>query len=169
MLFKRAFALLAGSLLCIPMVFAQEANVTRISQFSGKPVPRFEVLKYNAVNGRKGPSSDHPVEWKYAMKGLPVLIIKESPNWRRVIDPAGAEVWMHARTMEEGHNVLIRQDVMLKARPDGTSEDTAFFGKNVLANLLDCSGTWCLVTAKGEKGWAPKHLLWGADATEAGL
>lgn len=169
MLRKRATLLLAGALICAPLALAQEAGMTRISQFSGKPVPRFEVLKYNAVNGRKGPSSDHPVEWKYAMKGLPVLIIKESPNWRRVIDPSGAEVWMHARTMEEGHNVLIREDVMLKTSPEPTSEDAAFFGQNVLASLLDCEGTWCLVTAKGQKGWAPKHLLWGADATEAGL
>jgi len=76
-----------------------EPQPQRVSQFSGKPVPRFETLRYSEVNGRVGPSLEHPIRWRYEREGLPVLIVKESQDWRRVQDPDGEEVWMHARML----------------------------------------------------------------------
>ncbi|MGH1422790.1 MAG: SH3 domain-containing protein [Hyphomonas sp.] len=143
--------------------------VTRISQFSGKQVPRFEMLKYSAVNGRTGPSRDHAVQWRYERQGLPVMIIKESANWRRVRDPSGAEVWMHARMLTAGDDVMLQADTMLKAKPDEAAKDVAFFGEGVLADLGQCQADWCQVSAKGLTGWARRSALWGADISEAGL
>ena len=53
---------------------------------SGLPIPRFVSLKAEKVNVRRGPSSDHPVAWVFQRKGLPVEIVAEFENWRRVRD-----------------------------------------------------------------------------------
>lgn len=166
---KLAIAGILSACLFAPVSTADPEVVVRISQFSGKEVPRFEMLKYSAVNGRTGPSRDHAVKWRYEKQGLPVLIIKESANWRRVRDPSGAEVWMHARMLEAGDEVMLQADTMLKSKPETAAQDVAFFGQGVLAELRKCEDGWCQITTKGLTGWAPRTTLWGADISEAGL
>ncbi len=61
---------------------------------SGLPIPRFVSLKAEKVNVRRGPSSDHPVAWVFQRKGLPVEIVAEFENWRRVRDAEGEEGWI---------------------------------------------------------------------------
>ena len=61
---------------------------------SGFPVPRFVTLKATKVNVRRGPSSDHEVAFVFQRKGLPVEIIAESENWRKIRDSEGTEGWI---------------------------------------------------------------------------
>jgi SH3-like domain-containing protein len=61
---------------------------------SGLPIPRFVSLKAEKVNVRRGPSSEHPVAWVFQRKGLPVEIVAEFENWRRVRDSDGEEGWI---------------------------------------------------------------------------
>ena len=87
---------------------------------SGLPIPRFVSLKAEKVNVRRGPSSDHPVAWVFQRKGLPVEIVAEFENWRRVRDSDGEEGWIlqnmlaGKRTAEiapwkQGQNVALMQ------------------------------------------------------------
>src|SRR5579871_2902585 len=80
----------AGSL----EAYAGSGGDVRISDFSGQPVPRYASLKSDKVNGRSGPSSDYPVEWTYQRLGLPVVVVRESQDWRKIRDPQGDEVWV---------------------------------------------------------------------------
>lgn len=153
-------------------VVAQEAPtgpVTKISQFSGKPVPRFESLRFPAVHGRIGPSLDHPIAWKYERKGLPVLILKESQDWRFVRDPDGDEVWVHARMLTNARTVLVRREVELKRKAERDARSIALLKEGVVANLLACSGTWCEIRADRYKGFVRRQELWGSFKEEAGL
>lgn len=143
--------------------------VTKISQFSGKPVPRFESLKFPAVHGRIGPSLDHPIAWKYERKGLPVLILKESQDWRFVRDPDGDEVWVHARMLTSARTVLVRREVELKRKADAEARSIALLKEGVVANLFACSSTWCEVKADHFKGFVRRQELWGSFTEEAGL
>ena len=52
------------------------------------PVPRFVSLKSDKVNVRRGPSTDQAIVWVFSRAGLPVEIIAESENWRRVLTGA---------------------------------------------------------------------------------
>ena len=61
---------------------------------SGLPLPRFVTLKSKRVNLRIGPSADYAVSWLYLKQGLPVEIIQEYDNWRRVRDADGTEGWV---------------------------------------------------------------------------
>src|SRR5690606_37820396 len=62
---------------------------------SGLPLPRFASLKSGRVNLRIGPGLKYPVEWLYLKSGVPMEIIQEYDNWRRVRDSEGAEGWVN--------------------------------------------------------------------------
>ena len=62
---------------------------------SGKEIPRFVSLKHDKAYMRKGPSRDHPIEWVYIVKGLPLKVVSEYEVWRKVIDSNGTTGWMH--------------------------------------------------------------------------
>ena len=66
---------------------ASSETTTKLSvRGSGQIIPRFETLKFNEVRLRKGPSRDHPIDWLYKLKGLPLKIISEFDDWRKVED-----------------------------------------------------------------------------------
>ncbi|MEQ9436283.1 SH3 domain-containing protein [Hyphomonas sp.] len=166
---KWAPLIVSGILAFGGLAAAERPQVTRISQFSGKAVPRFETLKFAAVNGRSGPSREHPVVWRYERKGLPLLIIKESQDWRRVRDPSGDEVWVHARMLEAGAAAMLQSATMLHEAPDAASPVVASLEAGVLVELGACRVAWCALEVQGFDGWAPRETLWGADTGEAGL
>ncbi|WP_421418412.1 SH3 domain-containing protein, partial [Agrobacterium tumefaciens] len=62
---------------------------------SGLPLPRFVSLKSKRVNMRIGPSTDYAVSWMYMKSGMPVEIIQEYENWRRIRDADGTEGWVN--------------------------------------------------------------------------
>ena len=62
---------------------------------SGLPLPRFVSLKSGRVNSRIGPGVNYPVDWLYLKPGLPMEIIQEYDNWRRVRDSDGSEGWIN--------------------------------------------------------------------------
>src|SRR5688572_19009902 len=51
---------------------------------SGLPIPRFVSLKSGRVNARVGPGLNYAVEWLYMKPGLPMEILQEYDNWRKV-------------------------------------------------------------------------------------
>lgn len=148
---------------------ALDGQTVRVSSFSGKPVPRFESLKYPSVHGRKGPGFDYQIAWKYERQGLPVVVLKESRDWRMVRDPSGDEVWMHKRTLNGRQGVLVygTDFVPLKAHPKADSRVVARIEPGVVANLIDCDGAFCEVYVDRRKGWAPRAHLWGAPGTSS--
>lgn len=165
---RSAVAFICGAMVWAALAAGQEA-VTTISHFSGKPVPRFETLRYSAVNGREGPSRNHRILWRYEREGLPVLILKESREWRRVRDPDGDEVWMHARMLTPERHAVVRRDSTLFSRPSQTARVRARIKAGALVDLDRCDGAWCEVESGRRKGWVSRADLWGADASETGV
>ena len=73
---------------------------------SGLPVPRYVTLKFGSVNARAGPGDDYRTLWVYQVRGLPVQVIAESSEWRRICDPDGGVAWVHMRTTDGRRNVM---------------------------------------------------------------
>ncbi len=149
----------------LPFAPAEAQDEVQISRFSGKPVPRFETLKHEKVNGRKGPSEEYQVQWEYARKGLPMLIVKESGDWRYVRDPAGDEVWINRTQLTGQQNAVALGDFVLKAGRAPDSAGVAKVAAGALVELGPCEASLCQVSADGFRGWAPRAQLWGATAT----
>lgn len=170
-LFPRLLAILAlAAAASGALVSAQtEPETVRVSQFSGKQVPRFESLRYSAVHGRQGPSLDHPILWRYEKAGLPMLVVRETHGWRRVRDKDGDEVWVQARMLSDTPTVAVIRDVVLYRKPDAASDPRAALKPGVVAELKRCDGSWCHIAIERQKGWVEKSALWGVETATGGL
>ena len=69
-------------------------------------MPRYVSLKRAKVSARKGPGVDYPALWIYSAKGLPVQVVAETLDWRRICDPDGGAVWVH-RSMVDGRRTVM--------------------------------------------------------------
>lgn len=165
---KRLLLSLSLGLMAAP-VAADPVDTVRVSAFSGKPVPRFETLKYHKVNGRQGPTMEHKVLWSYERKGLPVLVVRETENWRRVRDPDGDEVWMHRRVLEPSLTALTQTDIPLRKRPDPTSTPRALLSADLVVAVESCKNGWCRISAQTHDGYVLESELWGINRHETGL
>jgi SH3-like domain-containing protein len=143
--------------------YAPPRTSARISEFSGLPVPRYSSLRYDKVNGRSGPSLDYPVSWTYERLGLPVVIVRESQEWRKIRDPQGDEVWVHRRMLAGERTAITTTRGAMYRDPDVDAGALATYQAGAVMTLGECGGDWCRVEAEGRKGWAPKQQLWGAD------
>ena len=134
---------------------------------SGYPVPRYVSLKYGKVNARAGPSEDHRLLWVYRAKGLPLQIIAETTDWRRVCDPQGQAAWVHKRGVD-GALTAMRvkpEPLPLRSRPDSAARIQAFLRPQSIASLDRCDKGWCRLKAGGASGWTPRTEIWGALPT----
>lgn len=132
---------------------------------SGKPVPRYESLKYNEINGRQGPSLEHRVLWTFHRRGLPVKVVAESDVWRQVEDPDGALSWVQATGLAPQQTVFVSAEdkIALRRAPDGGASVAAFLTHGVVASLEECRGGWRKLRVGDRKGWARMADLWGAE------
>jgi SH3-like domain-containing protein len=139
------------------------AVVTRLGPDSGLPVPRFASLKFDEVNGREGPSFEHPVLWRYQRRGLPVEVIEEDLGWRKIRDPDGAEVWMHERVLENRRTGLVEgAPIKILRRPDDDAPVAAVAEPGVLFEIKACRDGFMRVDGPRATGWVHEGALWGA-------
>jgi SH3-like domain-containing protein len=134
---------------------------------SGQPVPRYVSLKFDKVYARAGPSEDHKLLWVYHAKGLPVQVIAETTEWRRICDPEGGVAWVHRRLTSGDVRVMRAKTerLALHKQPRAEAEIIAYLAPRSVAELpKDCEDGWCKVKADRVSGWAPADELWGTSA-----
>ena len=69
-------------------------------------MPRYVALKHDPANARVGPGDDYKLLWIYHAKGLPLLVVEETAEWRRVRDPDGGLSWVHKRVIDGERTVM---------------------------------------------------------------
>jgi SH3-like domain-containing protein len=134
---------------------------------SGFPVPRWVSLKFGQVNARSGPGDDYPTVWTYEVRRLPVLVVEETREWRKICDPDGQTAWVHKRTVDGARTVFRAADapLPLAARPEAKAPLRAVLQARSLADLDRCEDGWCRIHVDGVRGWAPAEALWGTGKT----
>ena len=131
------------------------------------PVPRFVSLKSDKVNVRKGPSTDQSIVWVFSRAGLPVEIIAESDNWRRVRDSEGADGWVFHSLLSARRTALVTpwakgdERVPLYNSDSTNSRAVAELQSGVLGNVLSCDGEWCNISVDDYSGYVEQDRLWG--------
>ena len=130
---------------------------------SGLPVPRYVSLKFAEVNARAGPGDDSRLLWVYRAKGLPVQVVAETDEWRRICDPEGGLAWVHKRTTD-GRRTVMRLaagplPLHSAAKPDAHVD--AYLQSRALADLDRCDKGWCRIKAGPRSGWVLAGEVWG--------
>lgn len=132
---------------------------------SGLPLPRFVSLKADKVNVRRGPSSDHAVAWVFQQKGLPVEVVAEFDNWRRVRDSDGEEGWILQNLLAGKRTAVVapwrKGEALAIADGPGSSGVVARLAAGVVGEIESCDGQWCRLSAGGYHGFIEQSQLWG--------
>jgi SH3-like domain-containing protein len=145
-----------------PAVAAERGPVTNL------PLPRYVSMRAEKANARRGPSLDQRVDWEFVHRGMPLEIVAEYGQWRRVRDADGAGGWVHHSLLSGVRTVLVRADapVPLRAGPAEGAAVRALAEPGVIGRLEACDGAWCEIAAGGVDGWVPRTALWGVGPDE---
>jgi len=146
------------------VAFAQEVGP------SGLPLPRYVSLRANRVNLRVGPGTNYAVEWMYLKSGLPVEIIQEYDNWRRVRDAEGAEGWINQSLLSGNRTAVVapwhkgKNDVQVNLYGEASTAASilAYLEPGVIGSIKACNGEWCEMDFAGHRGWIEQAQVWGA-------
>ena len=134
---------------------------------SGYCIPRYLSLKRGEVYGRKGPGKDYPPSFVYHAQGLPVQVIDETSEWRRICDPDGGSAWV-SRSMVIGRRTVMAQGaqpIPLRRFPKAGAGAGAFLNARALASLEQCRAGWCKVSVGRASGWVQESEVWGIAPT----
>lgn len=143
------------------------ADEVQLGEVTNLPLPRYVSLKASEANVRRGPSLSHRIDWIFTHRNMPLQIVAEYENWRRVVDREGLGGWIHFTLLSGVRSVIIDTDMQpIFARASEDSSQIALVESGVIARLKACTATWCEVDADGFDGWIPKTALWGVDADE---
>ena len=133
---------------------------------SGLPVPRYVTLKFGEVNARAGPGDDYRLLWIYKARSLPVQVVAETREWRKVCDPHGGAAWVHMRTIDGRRSVFGgTPPAEIHARPKAQSRVVAWLRPQSIASLDRCKEGWCRIKVEKVKGWVAASSVWGATET----
>jgi SH3-like domain-containing protein len=136
---------------------------------TGRPLPRFVSLRATVVNLRTGPGVRYPVDWVYERKYLPIEVIAEFDNWRKIRDVQGTQGWIHQSMLSSRRMFIIISKMRTLRKKGGTkSLAVAKLATNVIGELKRCPAAlgWCEVSAGGFKGWLRRVDFWGVYAQE---
>ncbi|MCT7374535.1 SH3 domain-containing protein [Chelativorans salis] len=152
-----------------PSIFPSEAIAQSLERGpSGLPLPRFVSLKSGRVNMRVGPGTDYAVEWLYLKPGLPMEIIQEYDNWRRVRDADGAEGWINQALLSGRRTGAAapwfkgkQATIPLRAQAEEDARHVAEVEPGAIGEVRVCNGEWCRMSFSGHEGWMKQTLVWG--------
>ena len=146
---------------------------------SGLPLPRFVSIKAKKVNMRIGPGAQYAVAYRYMRRGVPMEIIQEYDNWRRVRDSDGTTGWIHGSLLSGNRTAVTspwrqvlgsKETVTLYSEPAGQARAIAHLAPGVFGEIEACDGAWCEFTVQnGDRaltGFVNQAELWGAYPDE---
>ena len=151
-----------------PGSLAQNQSVGTVTKFK---IPRFVSLKSDRVNVRVGPSTQHNVKFAFVKRGLPVEIIQEFDNWRRIRDFEGSDGWVHHSLLSGARTAIVTPwlagiQLKLYAQPSQEAAVHYLLEAGVLADIEQCTGNWCELSHESFEGWMQQENLWGVYTSE---
>ena len=134
---------------------------------SGLPIPRFASLRSDEVNVRTGPGTRYPVDWVFKRKTMPVEIVAEYENWRKIRDWQGASGWVHQSLLTGKRSFIVASKAAsLHKTPAAAAEVIAKLEPEVMGEIRSCSGEWCRVKVSSVSGWLERTDMWGVYKSE---
>jgi len=146
---------------------AQTIGKQAVGSNSGYVIPRFASLASDTVNMRTGPSENYKISWHFIRDNLPVEIIFEQTEWRKVRVSDGTTGWMHRSVLNGTRTGIITAETTpLYDAPDTNSDNRAFLKQGVVVIMNECQKKWCKINTDGVSGWLPKNSFWGVYKDE---
>jgi len=133
-----------------------------ISSIFASEEKKFLSLKKNEVNLRQGPSKNHPIKFVYKKKYLPVEIIDNWDNWRKIKDFENNSGWIHISLLSGKRSVINQDDNSIIFSSNSIySKPLAKVERGRLLFIKKCKNEWCKIVTGKYSGWIKKKSLWG--------
>jgi SH3-like domain-containing protein len=146
--------------------FAGDTLPPIVHKGSGLPIPRFASLRSSEVNVRTGPGTRYPIDWVFKRKAMPVEIVAEYENWRKIRDWQGASGWVHESLLTGKRGFVASKEADVYRTPAPSAEVVAKLEPEVMGEIRSCQGDWCRVSAQGVSGWVTRTEIWGVYKSE---
>ncbi len=159
----------AAAAAAAPPAPARPEPVPDVGAVTGLPTPRFVALRSDEVNLRVGPDTRFPIEWTYQRRDLPVEVLREYNQWRRIRDMDGTEGWVHQSTLSARRTFLVRgQERNLHASDSDGSNVVARLQPGVVGRIRRCAAgsAWCEVQVADRRGYLKRADFWGVKPDE---
>ena len=143
--------------LVLMVIFCQHA----VAQ-TNLPIPRMVSVKSEGVNVRTGPGIEFEIKWVFTQQNMPVEIIAEYENWRKIRDWDGAEGWIFHTTLSSQRAIIVKSnESVLRRLASDNSPAVARPTSGVVGLVKKCESTWCFVNIQNYQGWIKRAELWG--------
>ena len=132
---------------------------------TGLEVPRWVSLKSSEVRARSGPGLDYRILWEYRAAGLPIQVIAETREWRKICDPEGSVAWVHRSVVSARRGAFnaSTEEIPIRTHRSEEAAVKARFSPRSVISMDDCKDGWCEVRARRLKGWIPAASIFGAE------
>ena len=97
----------------------------------------------------------------WSINNLPIEVIDEYGQWRKIIDIDGNQGWLHKILIKGDRFAIINQNynslLQIKNKPQG--KVIGKIGKNNIVKINKCFLDWCSISHKNRQGWVEKINL----------
>lgn len=141
-------------LVFVPLISCFAASYTRAE------TDVFVSLKSSEVNMRVGPGKEYPISWVFMRAYLPMQLIAEFDQWRKVKFMDGTTGWVHKNMISRKSTaIVLNSTVMYKF--SSKKYPIAKLEKGVVVEVDKSDGEFIKVRIGNLKGWVEKEFLWG--------
>jgi len=155
-------------LIILIIFFSNNAMAEDVGESTGKPIPRFISLKNSPANLRIGPNTDYPKILEYEYKNIPLKVVDEFDQWRKVIDWMNNEGWIHLSLLSSKRfGIIINQNneyIDVYNKPGKRIKGK--IGTLNIVELKKCIDKWCKIKIETHTGWIEKNNIWGVFKDE---
>ena len=121
----------------------------------------FLSLKNDKVNVRYGPGFDYPVKFIYKKKFLPIKVIDEKENFRRIIDHKKNSGWIHRIMLRKLNSLIVLEEKIVFKKNSKFSKPLVKLEKGRLVIIKKCEVNWCKIETGSYSGWIDTKNVWG--------
>ena len=122
----------------VPAPFKPSLKLSPENTHSGYSLPRWVSLKYDTVNGRKGPGRHYPHLWTFQRKGMPVIVVNEMDHWRQIRDIEGGESWVRNVALSGHKTAIVTRTTDLRKSTKANTKILAQMSAHLLVKVKSC-------------------------------
>jgi SH3-like domain-containing protein len=123
----------------------------------------FVSLKTAQVNLRIGPGKEYPIVWVFMAQSVPMMLMVEFGQWRKVRFLDNSEGWVHQNLISKKNTAIVIKNHTMLYRYSSKSVPIAKLEKNVIINVLKKQDDLVKIEINGIKGWLERKDVWGVN------
>ncbi|MDR1236421.1 MAG: hypothetical protein LBJ96_05460 [Holosporaceae bacterium] len=137
--------------------------ITTFSLCADATAPTFASLKSSEVNLRVGPGKEYPINWTFLRANLPVMLVAEFNEWRKIKFIDNTEGWVHQNMISRKNTAIVTSGYTVLYKYASDSQPIAKIEKNVIVKIIKNDKDWVKAEVNKIKGWIKKEDLWGVN------